>query len=173
MLTRQARTLTRTQIEAVRSFLRDRRNGLRNETIFLLSFRSGLRAMEIANLRWSHSDTVDPAAIAREHLERYARSFERLVDWDAMGELPTGQIHHSHFADFLSAPVETTSALYEALGRQLPPNAAENMRVALDASPADQHGTHRYSHEELGEDEEALRKRFARYQTRFGVPSDG
>ena len=53
MLTRQARTLTRTQIEAVRSFLRDRRNGLRNETIFLLSFRSGLRAMEIANLRWS------------------------------------------------------------------------------------------------------------------------
>ena len=53
MLTRQARTLTRTQIEAVRSYLRGRRNGLRNETIFLLSFRSGLRAMEIANLQWS------------------------------------------------------------------------------------------------------------------------
>ena len=53
MLTKQARTLNRSQIEAVRSYLRDRRNGLRNETIFLLSFRSGLRAMEIANLRWS------------------------------------------------------------------------------------------------------------------------
>ena len=136
-----------------------------------LTLLSSLTSL-IASLRWSHSDTVDPVAIAREHVERYARSFERLVDWDAMGELPTRQIHHSHFADFQSAPFETTSALYEAFGRQLPPDAAEQMRAALEASPADEHGTHRYSREELGEDEEALRKRFARYQTRFEVPSD-
>ena len=126
----------------------------------------------IANLRWSHSDNVDPKAIAREHLERYARSFDRLVDWDAAGTLPGGQIHHSHFADFRSAPIETTSSLYEFIGRALPPDVLHQMRSALEASPADQHGTHRYSREALGEDEGSLRRRFERYQTRFQVPSD-
>ena len=36
----------------LRGILRSKRNGLRNETIFLLSVKSGLRAKEISLLSW-------------------------------------------------------------------------------------------------------------------------
>lgn len=51
-LSKQAKVLNRTQISAVRSHLKSVRNGLRNDTIFLLSVKAGLRAKEIAGLRW-------------------------------------------------------------------------------------------------------------------------
>jgi integrase/recombinase XerD len=52
-LSKQAKTLTKTQIDTVSAFLQSRRHGLRDQTVFLLSVRAGLRAKEIANLRWS------------------------------------------------------------------------------------------------------------------------
>ena len=52
-LGKQAKTLTKTQIDTVAAFLQSRRYGLRDQTVFLLSVRAGLRAKEIANLRWS------------------------------------------------------------------------------------------------------------------------
>ena len=52
-LGKQAKTLTKTQIDTVTAFLQSRRYGLRDQTVFLLSVRAGLRAKEIANLRWS------------------------------------------------------------------------------------------------------------------------
>ena len=52
-LGKQAKVLSKHQVSAVRSYLRDRRNGLRNETVFLLSVKAGLRAKEIASLTWS------------------------------------------------------------------------------------------------------------------------
>ena len=52
-LTKQAKTLNKSQIDAVRGYLRGRRNGLRNDTMFLLSVKAGLRAKEIANLKWN------------------------------------------------------------------------------------------------------------------------
>lgn len=51
-LTKQAKTLNKNQIGAVLNHLADRRNALRNQTIFLLSVKAGLRAKEIACLRW-------------------------------------------------------------------------------------------------------------------------
>lgn len=51
-LTKQAKTLNKNQIGAVLNFLATRRNALRNQTIFLLSVKAGLRAKEIACLRW-------------------------------------------------------------------------------------------------------------------------
>lgn len=52
-LGRQAKTLTKTQVDAIASYLGTRRYGLRDQTIFLLSVRAGLRAKEIASLKWS------------------------------------------------------------------------------------------------------------------------
>ena len=51
-LTKQAKTLNKNQIGAVLNYLANRRNALRNQTIFLLSVKAGLRAKEIACLRW-------------------------------------------------------------------------------------------------------------------------
>jgi len=46
-LGKQAKTLTKQQIELILEYLGSRRNGLRDQTIFLLSVRAGLRAKEI------------------------------------------------------------------------------------------------------------------------------
>ena len=53
-LTKQAKTLTCRQVESISRDLLTKRNGLRNQTIFLLSVKAGLRAKEISSLKWSH-----------------------------------------------------------------------------------------------------------------------
>ena len=40
-------------MNSVTDFLLSRRHGLRDQTVFLLSVRAGLRAKEIANLKWA------------------------------------------------------------------------------------------------------------------------
>lgn len=52
-LGKQAKTLTKSQVDAVTAFLLTRRHGLRDQTVFLLSVKAGLRAKEIANLKWA------------------------------------------------------------------------------------------------------------------------
>jgi integrase/recombinase XerD len=52
-LGKQAKALTKPQVDAVTNFLLTRRHGLRDQTVFFLSVRAGLRAKEIANLKWS------------------------------------------------------------------------------------------------------------------------
>ena len=49
---KQSKTLNKSQIEMMRTYLRSKRNGLRNETIFLLSVKAGLRSKEISQLSW-------------------------------------------------------------------------------------------------------------------------
>ena len=49
---KQAKILNRSQIEAVLNHINQRRHGLRNQVVFLLSVRAGLRAKEIAALKW-------------------------------------------------------------------------------------------------------------------------
>ena len=51
-LGKQSKVLNKSQIEMVSSYLRSKRNGLRNQTIFLLSVKSGLRSKEIFQLSW-------------------------------------------------------------------------------------------------------------------------
>ena len=50
---KQAKILNPKQVEAILHHIGNRRNGLRNQVIFLLSIRAGLRAKEIASLKWS------------------------------------------------------------------------------------------------------------------------
>ncbi len=46
------------------------------------------------------------------------------------------------------------------------------VRAALDENPVGRLGAHVYTRDGLGADIEELRGDFARYQQRFGVPSD-
>jgi integrase len=51
-LSKQAKTLTKPQIDAVLGYLTTTRYPVRDRVIFLLSVRAGLRAKEIASLKW-------------------------------------------------------------------------------------------------------------------------
>lgn len=126
----------------------------------------------ITSLRWSHSDHVDPEAIAAAHTHRYVQTFERLVEWTEREEIPTSQIHHSLFGDFESKPIQTVRTLYTRFGMRWTDTAQNAMQNALGANPAGRMGVHQYSRDALGGDPTVLRARFARYQSVFGVPSD-
>ncbi len=52
-LGKQAKILTRQQVDAVAYHIGKRRNGLRNKVVLYLSVRAGLRAKEIAELKWA------------------------------------------------------------------------------------------------------------------------
>ena len=52
-LGKQAKILSKNQVEAMAQYLGARRNGLRNQVILMLSVKAGLRAKEIAHLKWS------------------------------------------------------------------------------------------------------------------------
>ena len=52
-LGKQAKSLTKPQVDAVTAFLLARRTWITGSDGFLLSVRAGLRAKEIANLKWS------------------------------------------------------------------------------------------------------------------------
>jgi len=52
-LGKQAKALNAKQLEALIHHVSKLRSGPRNQVIVLLSFRAGLRAKEVANLRWS------------------------------------------------------------------------------------------------------------------------
>lgn len=67
-LGKQAKTLTKPQVDAVTNFLLTRRHGLRDQTVFLLSVRAGLRAKEIANLKWSMVLDADGQVSVAIHL---------------------------------------------------------------------------------------------------------
>jgi len=58
VLTKQAKALSDRQVRTVLTFLDTTRDPVRNKLIFLLSAKAGLRAKEIASLRWSM--VVDP-----------------------------------------------------------------------------------------------------------------
>jgi integrase len=51
-LGKQAKTLSKGQVEAVQGYLAKTRRPVRNRLIFLLSVKAGLRAKEIAGLTW-------------------------------------------------------------------------------------------------------------------------
>ena len=58
---KQAKTLTNKQIDSVLDYLSRSRSPKRNQAIFLLSVKAGLRAKEIASLRWEmllNSDAI-------------------------------------------------------------------------------------------------------------------
>jgi integrase/recombinase XerD len=58
-LGKQAKTLTKAQVEAALNYLSSSRYPLRNRLILLLSVKAGLRAKEIASLTWDMATTSD------------------------------------------------------------------------------------------------------------------
>ena len=58
-LGKQAKTLTKPQIDALLAYVSTRRHPIRNRVILLLSFRAGLHAKEIAGLTWQMVSNAD------------------------------------------------------------------------------------------------------------------
>ena len=62
-LGKQAKTLTKPQIDAVLGYLAKTRYPVRDRVIFLLSVKAGLRAKEIASLTWEMVTDAEGALV--------------------------------------------------------------------------------------------------------------
>jgi integrase len=81
-LGKQAKTLSKNQIDTVMAYLSNSRYPQRDRVIFLLSVKAGLRAMEIANLKWEMMLTPDGEVGNSIHLTNIAskgRSGGRII----------------------------------------------------------------------------------------------
>jgi hypothetical protein len=126
----------------------------------------------VATMRWAHSDHVDYADIGRYHADLYSGSLDRLVDLTESGALDGWSVHHTHYAEFMADQLGTVGTVAKATGAPLTPETEAAMRAYLDAHPQGAHGEHRYSFDDLGVDPRDARRRFARYQSFFGVENE-
>ena len=123
-------------------------------------------------LRSLASDAIDPLEIARDWTERLARGFEHAREVRARRGLPSAQVVDVHFRDLLADHVGTVRRIYEHFGMTLSPVAEARMRRFLAENPADKHGAHAYTLAAAGLDPDAERRRYAPYQTHYGIESE-
>jgi len=118
MLTKQAKALNDRQIRAMLNFLDTTRHPLRNRLIFLLSAKAGLRAKEIAHLRWSM--VTDPEG----NISDVIRLPDRASKGRTGGIIPVS----SHLR-------ETLCAWAERLDRFVPEQHVIQTRRSIGTSP--------------------------------------
>ena len=68
-LSKQAKVLSKGQVQALLGYVSRGRHGARNRVIALLSVRAGLRAKEVAGLTWSMVTDPEGAVAADIRLE--------------------------------------------------------------------------------------------------------
>lgn len=71
-LSKQAKVLTKPQVKAVLGYLKEKRHAERNVVMFLLSVKAGLRAKEIAELKWLYVLNSDNTLSDSIHLPNKA-----------------------------------------------------------------------------------------------------
>lgn len=122
----------------------------------------------IATMRSAHSDHVDAEAIGRYHVDLYAATLDRYVDHVDAGLIDPARRTDSRHRDFLDDPMTVTRGLYEHFGWELTP-AAEARMVEYLRDHEEGRAGGRYDAAAFGIDAAAVRVRFARYASRFGV----
>jgi Sulfotransferase family len=123
------------------------------------------------HLRRMGSDESNIAECAAQSYEEIAVGLERgmaLRDSDAV---PDGRVIDVLFTDFVKDPWSTIADIYQKLGRELRPEAAQAMRDFLATHPGDGGGA-RYTWSDTGLDAAEVRDRVSAYQERYSVPTE-
>jgi hypothetical protein len=123
------------------------------------------------HLRRMGSDESNIAECAAQSYEEIVVGLERgmaMRDGDAA---LAARVIDVQFADFMKDPWSTISGIYEKLGRELRPDAAQKMRDFLAAHPGDG-GRGRYTWSDTGLDAGEVRDRVRVYQERYAVPTE-
>lgn len=126
----------------------------------------------VALLRRLASDDIDLREIAAYWAALLADGLERSMAARDRANLPSSRILDMQFADFIADEIGFVRKIYAHFGLELSPDAEGRMRAFLAANARDKHGRHRYTLADTGLDVASERRRFARYQARFAIPSE-
>ena len=124
-------------------------------------------------LRGPASDAVNAAAVGAQQLRLWPRLLEQGMDARDRHPEHAHRFCDLHFQEVAADAIGCVRRVYAHFDLELAPQALERMRAYLAAHPPDEHGLHRYSLEMFGLDAAAVARRFARYQARFGVATEG
>src|SRR5439155_23738217 len=118
------------------------------------------------------SADVDPVAIGAEWTRRLADGLARATAVRDRG-VPAGcRVVDVHFADLMRDEIAMVRRIYTELDLELTGDAERRMRAFLAENPRDKHGAHRYALAAAGLEAPTERRRYAAYQTRFGIVSE-
>jgi hypothetical protein len=124
----------------------------------------------VTSLSGTFTDADHRAYIARRWTDVLVACTERVDAFRvARPEVP---IHDLRYVDLMADPVGSVRGLYQFLGEELSPVAAQGMQEHLDANPKGRFGTHRYDLSDFGVTAGALRERFSGYLGRYDVGAD-
>ncbi len=123
-----------------------------------------------AVFRSTFSDNVDPLEVGAQQVEILSDWFRRVID--VRSRLPVqgdAKFFDVNYKELVADPLGMARRIYEAFGLELPERSLAAMRAHLDANKKGKHGSHRYTPEQFGLTEGALRERFAFYSKHFGL----
>ncbi len=123
------------------------------------------------HLRRMASDESNIAECAAQSYEEITVGLDRGMALRDSGAVPAGRVIDVLFTDFMNDPWSTICGIYQKLGRELRPDAAQRMRDFLAAHPGDG-GRGRYTWSDTALDADEVRERVRAYQDRYGVPTE-
>ena len=123
------------------------------------------------HLRRMGSDESNIAECAAQSYEEIVVGLEREMALRDSGGVPAGRVIDVLFTDFMNDPWTTIKDIYQKLGRELKPEAAQRIHHFLAAHPGDGGGS-RYTWSDTGLDAAEVRDRVSAYQNRYGVPTE-
>jgi hypothetical protein len=123
------------------------------------------------HLRRMGSDESSMAECAAQSYEEIVVGLDRAMALRDSGAVPAGRVIDVQYTEFMNDPWTAIKDIYQKLGRELRPDAAQRMRDFLAAHPGDG-GRGRYTWSDTGLDAGEVRERVSAYQDRYGVPTE-
>jgi len=117
-----------------------------------------------------YADAVDPHEVGRQWLERMTWATQRgLAARDRLAD-SAERFTDVWYRDAVSEPLAQVERICDAIGSELLPEARTAMERWLAAEARSPRPAHRYSAEQFGLSETAIREAFAEYMARFVEP---
>jgi hypothetical protein len=123
------------------------------------------------HLRRMGSDESSIAECATQSYEEIVVGLDRAMALRDRGAVAAGRVIDVQYTEFMNDPWTTIKDIYQKLGRELRPDAAQRMRDFLAAHPGDG-GRGRYTWSDTGLDASEVRERVSAYQDRYRVPTE-
>jgi hypothetical protein len=126
-----------------------------------------------ASLREMTTDSFDVRTLAAQYGDDIVLGLDRAMAVRRSGAFAAGQVIDVRYQDFRTDLLGTVRGIYDRLGLELTDEAASRMQAHLDAHPGDAaNSLKRYTFDQTGLDEGALRERTREYQEYFDIESE-
>lgn len=113
---------------------------------------------------------VDPDRVGRQMLHFIRRHIDRIMAFCTGPDAAC--VHHVDYYRLAADPAAMLDEIHQAVGTDTPDDVRSSIARWREANPQGKRGENRYSLEQFGLDEAAVREQFADYIEHFAIPSE-